>query len=120
MIRRIPWWDWLPLPWRRWRIVLYVEAGDEIPERLPRNSAVLVCPSGQPTWLAFDCPCRTGHRIMVNLHNSRRPRWTIEQHDGPVTLSPSIDDVGEGRRCHFFLWGGRITWVQNEERTNQT
>jgi hypothetical protein len=57
---------------------------------------------------------------MVNLHNSDRPRWTIEQHDGPVTLSPSLDDVGEGRRCHFFLWGGRIAWVQDEERMNQT
>ena len=31
----IVWWQSLALPWRRWRIVGQVEAGDEVSECLP-------------------------------------------------------------------------------------
>jgi hypothetical protein len=112
LMNYIAWWQWLPVPWRRWRIVLCVEAGDEVPEQLPSRGAVLVAPDGRPTWLAFDCPCGTGHRIMLNLSESRRPRWTLSDHT-PLTLSPSIDDVGVGRRCHFFLQRGKIQWARH-------
>src|SRR5438552_19193784 len=27
----------------------------------------------------FDCPCRTGHRIMLNADPSRPPYWTLNQ-----------------------------------------
>ena len=38
----IAWWQSLPLPWRGWRIVTHVLAGDEVPERLPHRGIVLV------------------------------------------------------------------------------
>ena len=36
------WFKSLPSPWRTWRIVGYVAAGDEIPEELPYRGVVLV------------------------------------------------------------------------------
>lgn len=115
MTNRIKWWEWLPLPWRKWRIVLLADAGDEIPDRLPWKGAVLVSPDGRPVWLAFDCPCGRNHRVMLNLHPVRQPYWTVTSHE-PLTMSPSVDDKVAGRRCHYFLHAGRIDWLQQNER----
>lgn len=107
----IEWWSWLPR--FRWRIVAHVEAGDFIPEKIPRNGVVVVSRLGLPTWVAFDCPCRTGHRIMVNLDGARRPHWRITSLK-PLSISPSFDDVTPERRCHFFLRRGKIQWVAED------
>lgn len=114
-LSRISWWDWLPLPWRKWRVVLRVDAGDQIPERIPRGGAVLVAPEESPTWIAFDCPCRQHHRVMLNLERQRHPYWTVDT-IRPLSISPSIDDVTRDRRCHFFVKDGKIRWVPNRER----
>lgn len=106
---KIPWWQWLPI--FRWRVVAVVDAADEIPARLPRNAAVLVGTRDQPKWIAFDCPCRTGHRIMLNTDRSRRPRWSTTVR-GRLTVSPSIDYQERHRRCHYFITNGRTRWVQ--------
>src|ERR1700729_1097246 len=66
----------------------FVEAADEIPEKLPRNAAVIVGTALRPKWIAFDCPCLSGHRIMLNLDHDRRPYWQISKVDGPLSLSP--------------------------------
>src|SRR5207249_3782675 len=71
----IRWWQWLP--WLPWRLVAVVEEADEVPNRMPRNGIVLVGSQRHPKWLAFDCPCRTGHRVMVNLDPTRSPRWRL-------------------------------------------
>lgn len=113
-MRSIRWWQWLPLPWKKWRVVLHVEAADEIPEYLPRRGAVLVTPTDAATWIAFDCPCRQKHRVVLNLDTRRRPSWQILNKE-PLSLSPSIDDVRANRRCHYFLRGGRITWVTEDQ-----
>ena len=42
MKKLIAWWQSLPLPWRAWRIVGQVGAGDEVPDRLPDRGVVLV------------------------------------------------------------------------------
>ncbi len=110
----IRWWEWLPLPWRSWRVVGLVEAGDEVPDRLPTRGAVLVGTAARPTWIAFDCPCRAGHRLMVNLDPHRRPAWRIVSMK-PLTIRPSIDDVSAERRCHFVVRGGRIVWALDEQ-----
>ena len=55
-----------------------------------------------PKWLAFDCPCRTGHQIMLNLDRRRTPYWTVTN-TRRLTVSPSIDSYGPGRRCHYFV-----------------
>lgn len=115
-MKPIRWWQWLPLPWRRWRVVGRVEAGDEVPDSLPPKGAVLVGLTAQPTWVAFDCPCSDSHRLMVNLDSHRRPFWRIDS-VRPLTIRPSIDDVTANRRCHFFIRGGKIIWARNEQRS---
>jgi hypothetical protein len=113
----IPWWQWLPLPWRKWHRVARVNAGDEVPDRLPRRGVVLVGPAEHPTWAAFDCPCGRGHRLMVNLDKTRIPAWRVESLS-PLSLRPSIDDITPERRCHFFISNGKITWAHNEQRSS--
>lgn len=97
---------------RRWRIVGYVRSGDQIPETLPERGAVVVGSRRRATWMAFDCPCKSQHRIVVNLNQSRRPYWRIEQ-SRPLTIWPSIDTTLQERRCHFVLRRGQIQWIPN-------
>ena len=104
------WWQSLPLPWRKWRIVGKVSAGDEVPEHLPHRGVILVGPSESATWVVFDCPCRAGHRLLVNLDNTRHPSWRIESHK-PLSIHPSIDDITPERRCHFIVRAGKIIWA---------
>lgn len=106
----IVWWQSLPLPWRNWRIVGQVLAGDEVPEQLPYCGIVLVGPSENATWAVMDCPCRVGHRLMVNLDKTRYPFWTIESRT-PLSIRPSIDNVTPVRRCHFTIRAGKTVWA---------
>ena len=108
-MNRITWWQWVPLPWRKWRVVVNVDAGDEVPDRLPHRGVALVGPIVWPTWAAFDCLCGRGHRIMINLDPSRQPWWRVESRK-PLSIEPSIHDITPSRRCHFALRRGRIAW----------
>ena len=110
---KIAWWQWLPF--QRWRIIGAAESADEIPDRLPYNAAALVADQGRVKWIVFDCPCRTGHRIMLNADPGRRPRWAL-QHVSPLTVSPSIDSHVKGRRCHYLIRNGRVEWVKDSDR----
>ena len=107
-ITKIHWWQWLPI--FRWRVVAVVDSGDNVPRRLPRNGAVLVGPRARPKWIAFDCPCRARHRIMLNTDESRWPYWSTTLR-GPLTISPSIDYYHSKGRCHYFIRNGRSSWV---------
>lgn len=109
----IAWWQWIPL-WP-WRIVATVEAADEIPEQLPRNGAVFVGSANHPKWLAFDCPCGTGHRIMITLDTGHRPHWTITTRRR-LTVSPSVDYSVPAMRCHYVISRGRIQWARDRKR----
>jgi hypothetical protein len=109
-------WQWLPM--FRWRIVATVDDADLIPVRLPRKAAVLVGSPAHPKWIAFDCPCSSGHRIMLNLDASRYPRWSISV-DGLLTIRPSIDFYHSDSRCHFFVRNGRLDWVDESTATTR-
>lgn len=104
-------WQSLPLPWRRWRIVGQVEVADEVAERLAYGGVVLVGTPKRTAWAVFDCPCRTGHRLMLNLDTTRYPVWRIES-TRPLTIRPSIDGSTPERRCHFFVHNGKISWAK--------
>ena len=108
--RLIARWQSLPLPWRSWRIAGQVEAGDEVAEHLPYRRVVLVGAPEHPTWVVFDCPCRTGHRLMVNLDPARHPFWRIES-PRPLSIYPSIDNLTLERRCHFIIRNGKLRWA---------
>lgn len=105
---KIPWWQWLPV--FGWRVVTVVESADEIPNRLPRNGAVLVGDADRTKWIAFDCPCRTGHRILLNTDRNRRPSWTVSP-DRRLSIQPSVDYQGADRNCHYFIRKGRVDWA---------
>jgi len=109
---KLSWWDWLPF--RRARIVGHVESADEIPDELPRNGAVIVVSGGLTKWIGFDCPCRRGHRILLNTDPGRRPAWTVRTSAmGFLSIAPSIDFHGGDRRCHYFVRKGRIIWAKD-------
>jgi hypothetical protein len=108
----IGWWQWLPI--HRWRIIGTVQSADEIPEKLPKRAAIVVGTGNFPKWIAFDCPCRSGHRVMLNTDRGRRPAWTLKTSGtGGLSIFPSIDFIEGDRRCHFIVRAGRIVWVQD-------
>ena len=98
-----------------WRIGESFDAADNIPKELPKKTAVLVGSIERPKWIAFDCPCNTGHRIMLNLDTSRRPAWRIAAVN-PLSLRPSVDALNGRRRCHFVLSNGQVTWIPSHRR----
>ena len=123
-----PWWPdrlkpsrWLPrrLPARRWRIVAHVEEADLIPSRLPLRGAALAGPHGAPKWLALDCPCGTGHRLLVNLDSHRRPAWRLVG-TRPLTIQPSLDIIRDGARCHFTITRGAVHWAGSGHQPRTT
>lgn len=109
----IKWWQWLPF--FPWRIVASVEAAPDIPDRLPRNGVVLVGTRAKPKWLAFDCPCRGGHRITIPLDPNTRPHWTVTDHE-KLSVHPSVDFQAPGLRCHYFIRRARIQWARDSVR----
>jgi len=104
------WHSWLPF--RRWRVVASVSSADEVPGRLPHKGAVLVCDGGPPKWIVFECPCGTGHRIMLNTDRHRWPTWSVDLNKlDRLTISPSISVRSAMRYCHYFVRQGRIHWI---------
>ena len=97
-------------PWRSWQLADVVESADQVPEYIPGKRAILIGTFARPKWLAFDCPCRSGHRVLLNLDRNRNPFWTLLD-TGRLTIKPSVDFHGNHRRCHYFVSNGRIRWV---------
>jgi hypothetical protein len=111
-MKTISWWQWIPI--FRWRVVATVDSADVVPRRLPRNGAILVGHRVQPKWIVFDCPCRRGHRIMLNTDPSRMPRWSLSD-SRRLSIFPSVDYHGSSYRCHYFVRSGKIRWVPGED-----
>jgi hypothetical protein len=106
----IRWWHWLPF--RRMTCLGVVDSADDIPEKLPRSAAILVASQGRQKWIAFDCPCQSGHRILLNLDQARRPVWSATQKkNGYLSVAPSVDYHDSNRRCHYIVRDGKIVWV---------
>lgn len=94
----------------RWRVAASVSRADEVPDRIPTRSAILVGTPESPKWIAFDCPCRRSHRVLLNLNPARDPRWSVRE-TSPLTIWPSIDDHSLPTGCHYFIHSGRIVWA---------
>ena len=106
------------LPTRRWRIEQTVSGVDDVPSQIPHRRAFLVATPTLLKWLVFDCPCGTGHQIMLNLDGARWPYWRLRVSiSGRITLSPSINYLGENRACHYFLKEGRVIWAKIRYRS---
>lgn len=112
---RIPWWQWWPF--QAWRCVGMAESADEIPVRLPRHGAALVGSPGRFKWVGFDCPCGSGHRVLLNADPGRQPAWqVILSSRGRLSLIPSVDQRDGGRRCHYVVRNGKVIWVKDTEQ----
>lgn len=97
--------------WRpRWRVLARVAAADEVPSHIPRCRAVVVGEPGREKWIAFECPCGRGHRILLNLDGARLPAWVLVA-ENPLSVHPSVDAAENSVRCHFVLRGGRVNWI---------
>lgn len=95
-----------------WRVEATVAEMDEVPRRIRPRRAILVATPTRHKWLAFDCPCGAGHRVLLNLDRARRPFWTVRlSKRGALTLRPSVDFDDGPRSCHFFLRQGRVFWI---------
>lgn len=110
------WLDWLP--WTPWRVVGIVDSADEIPEVIRRKGAVLVGTETYVKWVAFDCPCGSGHRILLNVDKRTRPFWGLSG-SKRLTLKPSIDYRDGTRRCHYFIADGRVHWARSREEYDE-
>jgi hypothetical protein len=82
----------------------------DVPAELPRRTAIRVAKGIGDQWLIFDCPCKAGHRVMLNINPDSRPAWRIINNK-PLTLRPSVDEVTEHGRCHYLITKGKVTWV---------
>lgn len=82
----------------------------DVPAELRRRTAVLVAKGDVEQWLIFDCPCGARHRVMLNLDPTSRPAWRIIDRQR-LTLRPSVDEVTEHGRCHYFINKGKVIWV---------
>lgn len=111
--------------WRRrgWTSPRYakrieVAKRSELPDLPPRRAIAIVGAPDAPQWAMFACPCGHGHLIAVNLSPKRHPAWKLRIDSAGVTLEPSVDSHWRGRRCHFRLRGGVVTWAR-PDHTNE-
>jgi len=73
---------------------------------------VLVKGTRGASWAVFDCPCVRRHRLLIALDPRTHPRWRISGRRRP-SLTPSIDVVETGMRCHFWLTKGAVKWSRD-------
>lgn len=109
---RIRWRKWFPR--LRYAVVCIAPAADLIPRRLPRKGITVVDDGPGPSWIAFDCPCRRRHRLIISVNEHIRPCWRLSV-EPRLSLFPSVDVVDGGRRCHFWLRDGTIQWAGTAE-----
>lgn len=87
-----------------------VEYVNDIPERLG-NRLYVVRRAGVPRRAVFECPCRCGHRVDLNLSEDRSPAWQAKVVNEKATITPSVWVPEEQCGSHFFVRDNRIDWV---------
>jgi hypothetical protein len=98
------------------QLAVYPTQGS-LPDDLDRHELALVGSSfGAAKWAVFECPCGTGHRIMVPLNHRTGSSWRVSTTAGRPSLRPSVDSLDDGRRCHFWLRDGRVYWSPSRRR----
>jgi hypothetical protein len=92
--------------------VQFCSSRANLPSDFPPWRMIVVGSRKSPKWAIFPCPCGRGHRIELNLQLAHAPRWALTLDKGFPTLTPSIDYQAKVR-CHFFLYRGFVSWVQD-------
>lgn len=99
---------------RRWHVVGTYDDLDDVPNVLESRGIAIVAAPRFVKWIIFDCPCRSGHRIMVNADPSRKPAWDLRV-KAPATIWPSVDFANHERRCHYSIINGRTHWAKDSD-----
>jgi hypothetical protein len=86
-----------------------VERVSEVPQDTG-SEIFIVQRNGNPLWAILDCPCRTGHRLSVNLRPSEKPYWTVREEGHLVTINPSLW-YKDKCRSHFWITQNQVRWV---------
>jgi len=104
-------WDillWWFLPKRRWTW----QRLDDFPQLL-RERIVYLIGEEEALWqAAFQCPCRCGAILQLNLLRDERPCWAvILPSSGSITIRPSVSKL-TGCKSHFLITRGQIIWAK--------
>lgn len=105
-------WRWRRRPGRRefYREALCIDSSVDPNPAVAGGRVVLIGPRERPKWVRFQCPCRCGETIALNLMSSHNPHWSVELHDdGTVTVHPSVDAKSCG--SHFWVRRGKVQWA---------
>ena len=107
-IRR--WWKRLRQR-RRYGNVAVVDSMTTVPQRLG-GVIYIIRRGGVDRRVAFECPCRCGRKIDLNLIPSQQqPSWLVTMDGDNVTLHPSVWLKSGQCRSHFFIRNNRVIWV---------
>jgi Family of unknown function (DUF6527) len=94
---------------RRYSGLRVVERVSDVPEDTG-SFIYLVQRNDRPQWAILDCPCRTGHRLSVNLRLNEQPHWSVRQEGQLVTVHPSL--WYKDQCCsHFWITRNEVRWV---------
>jgi hypothetical protein len=96
--------------------VVRCESQHEVPGSIPRHTLVVVGSEQTPKWAIFECPCGSGHRIMVSLVPTHRSHWHLEHTSAAPSLFPSVNSHDSHGRCHFWLRDGRVDFTRDSLR----
>lgn len=80
---------------------------------IQKGEFFIVTPKKEPKWALFQCPCKCGHVITLNLSPKKVPKWRVYlEKDGSPTLYPSIRQIN-GCLSHFWIKQGKVYWCED-------
>ena len=83
----------------------------DVPEKLD-GQAYIVKRNGKDMWLVFDCPCSSGHKLVLNLSRSRYPFWQTKLKKNVLNVLPSVW-VTDECHSHFFIKNNDVVWARD-------
>ena len=103
------WWVRLQRKYVFKRVVI-IESMTNLPSKL-NSDIYIVRRGGYDRRAVFNCPCKCGRRIDLNLVSGRGPHWSLTVKKGKATISPSVWLRNERCRSHFFIRESKVDWV---------
>jgi hypothetical protein len=94
----------------------YYAKQSRLPVSIPRDTLAIVGSKEDPKWAVFECPCGTGHTIMLNMSSARRPFWRLAEGSLGPSLLPSVDFCDGYTHCHLWLRDGVVRFARDSQR----
>lgn len=57
------------------------------------------------------CPCGCGGLVQTPINNGSDYSWQYTNHNGKITLRPSIGNFSLPCKSHYFITENRVEWV---------